>query len=119
MYYIKINTLQICISWNYICFYNRNAIVIKRQSKKNTIRNPCNPKRQTILKLKEQQLKYNFRLIYELDDIPVIEDIPEYNIARKEYNYKEVQDSFWKILNLVDEMTVTCHFMKQYFQNKD
>ncbi len=91
-------------------FANTNVIRIQRQ---------VTPQQLEYIKfLKEQQLKYNFRLIYELDDIPVIEDIPEYNIARKEYNYKEVQDSFWKILNLVDEMTVTCHFMKQYFQNK-
>lgn len=68
--------------------------------------------------LKEMQKIHKFRIIYEIDDIPIIEDIPEYNIARKEYVSKEIQDSIKQILTLVDEMTVTCDFMKQYFINK-
>lgn len=68
--------------------------------------------------LKEFQQRYGFRIIYEIDDIPLIEDIPEYNIARKEYISQEVQDSIKKILSLVDEMTVTCSFMKNYFHKK-
>jgi len=68
--------------------------------------------------LKEIQKKYGFRLIYEIDDIPFYDDIPEYNMARNAYKDKSVQDSILKILNLMDEMTVTNPFMQQYFKNK-
>ena len=68
--------------------------------------------------LKSIQPKYKFRIIYEIDDIPIIEDIPTYNIARKEYDNIENQNAIKEMMLLCDEMTVTCDFMKSYFTNK-
>lgn len=68
--------------------------------------------------LKSIQPKNKFRIIYEIDDIPYADDIPLYNIARPQYDKPEVVESINKILQLIDEMTVTCPFMKQYFKNK-
>ena len=57
-------------------------------------------------------------LIYEIDDIPFIEDIPEWNQNRKSYENPSYQRNIKEIMNFCDEITVTNHFMKNYFSEK-
>lgn len=57
-------------------------------------------------------------IIYEIDDIIFIEDIPEYNKFRTAFDDPKIRQTSMEIMNLADEMTVTNHFMKEYFADK-
>mgnify|MGYP001219228161 CR=1 FL=1 len=65
--------------------------------------------------LKDMSSKYKFKLIYDVDDIFVLEDIPMYNSYRSAYENKELQESGKTILGMVDKVTVPCEQMKQYY----
>lgn len=62
--------------------------------------------------------KKDFRIIYEIDDIIFPEDIPLYNNFRKAFLDPAIKESAIGIMNLCDEITVTCDFMKEYFESK-
>ncbi len=62
--------------------------------------------------------KYNIRLVYELDDIPLYEDIPLYNKNRKNYARSEYRDNIISMMDMSDEVTVSTNFMKEYFKTK-
>lgn len=62
--------------------------------------------------------KLNTNIVYEIDDIIFIEDIPEYNKFRKAFDNPEVRKTSMEIMLLCDEMTVTNNFMKEYFMDK-
>ena len=68
--------------------------------------------------IKSIQPKYGFRMIYEIDDIPFIEEIPLYNASRRAYIPESIQKSIKEIMLLADEITVTCPFMKQLICKK-
>lgn len=68
--------------------------------------------------LKGLQSKYGFRLIFEIDDNPFIEYIPQYNIARKHYISDDIQNSIKQSMLLCDEITVTVPYMKKLFAKK-
>jgi hypothetical protein len=68
--------------------------------------------------LKEVSKEHGFKLIYEIDDIPFREDIPDYNKYKFAFTDDEVRENIQKIMELCDEMTVTCNFMKEYFTEK-
>lgn len=61
---------------------------------------------------------YRFRLNYEIDDIVFGEDIPGYNINRKEFLNPKIRENIEYIMNACDEITVTCKFMKDYYCSK-
>ena len=65
---------------------------------------------------KTQNKKMN--IIYEIDDIIFIEDIPEYNKFRTAFDDPKIRATSMEIMLLADEMTVTNHFMKDYFKDK-
>lgn len=60
----------------------------------------------------------NARLIYEIDDVVFEEDIPLYNRNRDAFTSKEIQDSIKTIFELMDEITVTTDYFKEYLQTK-
>lgn len=68
--------------------------------------------------LKELSKQNNFKLIYEIDDIVFREDIPDYNRNKDAFVADEIRNSILEILSLCDEVTVTCDFMKDYFNDK-
>lgn len=57
-------------------------------------------------------------IIYEIDDIIFIEDIPEYNKFRTAFADPAIRQTSMEIMQMADEMTVTNQFMKEYFTEK-
>jgi glycosyltransferase involved in cell wall biosynthesis len=68
--------------------------------------------------LKEVQKQVGFRLIYEIDDLVFHEDIPEYNKYKPAFTDPKIRTNILEIMNLCDEVTVTCQFMKEYYEGK-
>ena len=68
--------------------------------------------------LKEVSKEHKFKLIYEIDDIVFREDIPDYNRNKDAFVADEIRNSILDILEMCDEITVTCEFMKDYFNEK-
>jgi glycosyltransferase involved in cell wall biosynthesis len=68
--------------------------------------------------LKEVQKQVGFRIIYEIDDIVFHEDIPEYNKFKPAFADPKIRENILEIMNLCDEITVTCQFMKDYYMQK-
>tara|TARA_R110000851_G_scaffold52364_4_gene124599 strand:+ start:36235 stop:37452 length:1218 start_codon:yes stop_codon:yes gene_type:complete len=62
--------------------------------------------------------KENFQLLYEIDDICLFEDIPEYNKFKFAFDKPEVRQAIIEMMEMTDEMTVTCQFMKDYYSSK-
>jgi hypothetical protein len=63
---------------------------------------------------KEKPLK----LMYEVDDVVFAEDIPHYNRNRSAFTSSEIQDSIKEILHMMDEITVTTDYFRDYIINK-
>lgn len=68
--------------------------------------------------LTEVKKQVGFRLIYEIDDIVFHEDIPEYNKFKPAFTDPKIRQNIIDIMNLCDEITVTCQFMKDYYESK-
>ena len=62
--------------------------------------------------------KSNINLIYEIDDICFREDIPDYNKFKFAFDNDEIRTAVINMMELTDEMTVTCQFMKDYYMSK-
>ncbi|MBV52720.1 MAG: hypothetical protein CL816_01480 [Coxiellaceae bacterium] len=62
--------------------------------------------------------KKHLRTMYEIDDVLFIDDIPDYNKYRKAFDNNNVQQSARDIIQMCDEVTVTCDFMKKYYMSK-
>lgn len=62
--------------------------------------------------------KQGSRVLYEIDDIIFIEDIPEYNNFRSAFEDPKIRQTSMEIMRMTDEMTVTNQFMKDYFADK-
>lgn len=61
---------------------------------------------------------FKFKLQYEIDDIVFGEDIPEYNVNRKEFLNPKIRSNIEYIMDACDEITVTCKFMRDYYRSK-
>ncbi len=68
--------------------------------------------------LKQLSQEFNFRLIYEIDDLIFAEDIPEYNKFKPAFTDPKIRETAQQIMAMCDEVTVTCDFMKQYYAEK-
>jgi hypothetical protein len=68
--------------------------------------------------LKNVSQKEKFRLIYEIDDIVFREDIPDFNRNKEAFVPDEIRNSILEIFSMMDEITVTCDFMRDYFIEK-
>lgn len=62
--------------------------------------------------------KSNTRLIYEIDDLIFHEDIPDYNEFKMHFTDPKLKQGAMEIISMCDEMTVTCDYMKEYYQDK-
>jgi glycosyltransferase involved in cell wall biosynthesis len=91
-------------------YVNTKVVRIQRQATEHQL--------QFIKFLKEVQKQVGFRLIYEIDDIVFYEDIPEYNKFKPAFADKQIRENIIEIMNLCDEITVTCQFMKDYYETK-
>lgn len=70
---------------------------------------------QELTKLRDQT---GLRLVYEIDDIVFREDIPNYNRCKDGFNDDKIVSNILEIMKTVDEITVTCDFMKEYYREK-
>lgn len=68
--------------------------------------------------LKEFRKKHNFKIVYEIDDIVFHEDIPDYNKFKAAFVDPKIRESALAIMREVDEITVTCKFMQEYYRDK-
>jgi len=68
--------------------------------------------------LKKVQQDHDFKIIYEVDDVVFKEVIPDYNKFKFAFDTEEVRQNCVDIINLVDEVTVTCEFMKRLYVEK-
>jgi glycosyltransferase involved in cell wall biosynthesis len=91
-------------------YQNIKAVKIQRQA---------TPQQREFVKyIKQLSIENNFKLIYEIDDIVFREDIPDYNRNKDAFVSDEIRDSIMDIMNMCDEITVTCPFMRDYFKEK-
>lgn len=58
------------------------------------------------------------RLVYEIDDICFSEDIPDWNPFKEAFTTEETRRGIQEMMEMCDEMTVTCESMRQYFLSK-
>jgi len=71
-----------------------------------------------VRELKKLSQKLRFKLIYEVDDIVLGEDIPLYNKNREAFTSKEIRSSIIEIMNLADEVINPSEFMRDYYIEK-
>jgi hypothetical protein len=58
------------------------------------------------------------KLIYEIDDLVFREDIPDYNRCKDAFVDQKIVDNILEIMKNMDEITVTCDFMRDYYKEK-
>lgn len=68
--------------------------------------------------IKEVSKQTKTKMIYEIDDVVFAEDIPMYNRNRDAFTSKEIQNNIKEILSMMDEITVTCDYFKDYMIEK-
>lgn len=59
-----------------------------------------------------------FRLIYEIDDVVMSEDIPDYNKYKFAFDNPEIRNNVLEMMRMSDEISVTCPFMRDYYKEK-
>lgn len=68
--------------------------------------------------LKSIQPECGFKLIYEVDDVVFREDIPDYNVYKEGFDNNEIRQNCIDMINMVDEVTVTCKYMRDLYINR-
>jgi hypothetical protein len=68
--------------------------------------------------LKQVSKQVGFKIIYEVDDVVFREDIPDYNRNKDAFTSDEIYNSIIEIIELCDEVTVTCDYMRDYYKSK-
>lgn len=68
--------------------------------------------------LSEVRTQTNMKLIYEVDDIIFKDDIPLYNRCREGFEDPSILACSLEMMRMSDEMSVTCQYMKDYYQAK-
>jgi len=71
-----------------------------------------------IKELTKAKSNFGYRMIYEVDDIVFREDIPDYNRCKDAFVDQKIVDSILEIMSMMDEVTVTCKYMKEYYISK-
>ncbi len=57
----------------------------------------------------------NLKLIYDIDDVVFKEDIPDYNASKKAFDDDKIVANIMEAMNMADEISVTCQYMKDYY----
>ena len=86
------------------------AVKLQRQASKSQV--------DFVKHLKQVQQEHGFKIIYEVDDVVFREEIPDYNKFKFAFDTAEVRDNCIQIMDMADEITVTCDFMRKLFQSK-
>ena len=86
------------------------AVTLQRQASKSQV--------EFTKHLKKIQQEHGFKIIYEVDDVIFREEIPDYNKFKFAFDTKEVRDNCVEIMDMADELTLTCDFMRNLFQSK-
>lgn len=81
-------------------------------------RQASNDQREFIKYLKSIQSQHGFKLVYEVDDVVFREDIPDYNKFKFAFDNDEIRNNCIEIINLCDEVTVTCDYMRKLYQER-
>lgn len=68
--------------------------------------------------LKEIQKIHGFKILYEVDDVVFREEIPDYNKFKFAFDTDEIRKNCVEIINMCDEVIVTCDYMKRLYMNK-
>ena len=68
--------------------------------------------------LKDGQKYHGGKIIYEIDDIIVKDDIPDFNRCKVAFEDEKILASCLEMMQISDEISVTCQFMKEYYQDK-
>lgn len=68
--------------------------------------------------LKSIQSEIGFKLIYEVDDVVFREEIPDYNASKFGFDDDNIRQNCIEMINMVDEVTVTCKFMRDLYVEK-
>jgi len=68
--------------------------------------------------LKAGSKEHGFRVIYEIDDVIFKDDIPDFNRCKVAFEDDNILKSSIEMMQLCDEVSVTCQFMKEYYMHK-
>jgi hypothetical protein len=68
--------------------------------------------------LEKMREKFNFNLVYEIDDIMYYEDIPEYNKFKPGFSDPKIAEFCSLIMMTCDEITTTNKFIADYYAEK-
>jgi hypothetical protein len=74
--------------------------------------------REFIRELTRVKKDMGFRMIYEVDDIVFKDDIPDYNRCKEAFVSQDIISSILDIMSMMDEISVTCQYMKDYYIDK-
>jgi hypothetical protein len=92
-------------------FYNNiKAIRFQRQA--------TPTQKRFVEELYKNKKDFEYRLLYEVDDIVFKDDIPDYNRCKDAFCDSSIEESIKQIIEMMDEMTVTCKYMKDYYISK-
>ena len=81
-------------------------------------RQASNEQKQFIEFLKTIQPEFGFKIIYEVDDVVFREEIPDYNIYKHAFDSDQIRQNCIDMINMCDEVTVTCKFMRDLYREK-
>jgi O-antigen biosynthesis protein len=99
-----------CMVFDPRWYENVKAVKIQRQA--------TSEQKKFIEYLKSIQKQHNFKLIYEVDDVVFKECIPDYNRFKFAFDTNEIRQNCIDIINMVDEVTVTCDYMRDLYREK-
>jgi hypothetical protein len=88
----------------------RNVRVVKLQ------RQASNEQKEFLKFLKSIQPECGFKLMYEVDDVVFREDIPDYNVYKPAFDNDEIRQNCIDMINMCDEVTVTCNYMRDLYK---
>jgi glycosyltransferase involved in cell wall biosynthesis len=68
--------------------------------------------------LKHFAQQHEYKIIYEIDDIIFRDDIPDFNRCKVAFEDESILQSALEMMQMCDEISVTCEYMKQYYIDK-
>jgi len=68
--------------------------------------------------LKAHSQNHGFKVIYEIDDIIFKDDIPNFNRCKVAFEDEAILRSAIEMMQLSDEVSVTCDYMRNYYIDK-
>tara|TARA_R110002020_G_scaffold27694_4_gene89224 strand:+ start:611 stop:1834 length:1224 start_codon:yes stop_codon:yes gene_type:complete len=91
-------------------YVNTKTVRVQRQATEHQLK--------FIKLMKDFQKRQHFNIVYEIDDLVFHEDIPDYNKFKSAFVNPVIRESACAIMSEVDEITVTCKFMADYYKEK-